>query len=218
MGSESGTKFCCTCCCLSNTAAAKGLAIMYLVILGICEFVLVIIHNPSLLKTILFNVVLITVTYWFLLSILVVIGTNAKHHRLLLVSAVLGILGILGFAAYLYIYYGYYMCGVRRAECGVHWLLILGCVKLFVSFWYVLCIFGAMIEAKNGSTSGVEMGQPLLPMQQQTGYITVPTISTEHQQGYPTPGSLGAEMGQPIHMQPEYDAPPSYYEIFPPSK
>ena len=75
-----------------------------------------------------------------------------------------------------------------------------------------------MIEAKNGSTSGVEMGQPLLPMQQQTGYITVPTISTEHQQGYPTPGSLGVEMGQPIHMQPEYDAPPSYYELFPPSK
>ena len=196
---------------------------MYLVILGICEFVLVIIHNPSLLKTILFNVVLITVTYWFLLSILVVIGTNGKNHRLLPVSAVLGILGILGFAAYLYIYYGYYMCGVRRAECGVHWLLILGCVKLFVSFWYVLCIFGAMIEAKNG-TSGVEMGQPLLPMQQQTGYITVPTISTECQQVYPTPGSLGLEMGQPIYMQPEHDAydvepspPPSYDELFPSS-
>ena len=211
MGSESGTKFCCTYCCLSNTAAAKGLAIMYLVILGICEFVLVIIHNPSLLKTILFNVVLITVTYWFLLSILVVIGTNGKHHRLLLVSAILGMLGVLGFAAYLYIYYGYYN-NLRHWSPESDWGFTFGCVKLFVSCWYVLCIFGAMLEAKDGEiniagTSGVELGEPH-PMQQQNGYITVPTISTE-----------------PIHMQPEYaaydvepSAPPSYYELFPPSK
>ena len=69
---------------------------MYLVILGISEFVLVIILNNQRKLPILFWAILITVTFWFLLSILVVIGTNGKHQRLLLVSAVLGILGELG--------------------------------------------------------------------------------------------------------------------------
>ena len=89
-------------------------------------------------------------------------------------------LGILGFAADLFIYYG-----LRLHWSAVPWEITFGCVHLIVSFWYVLCIFGAMQEVKNEGivygTSGVEMGQPL-PMQQQTGYITVPTISTERQQ------------------------------------
>ena len=199
---------------------------MYLVILGISEFVLVIILNNQRKLPILFWAILITVTFWFLLSILVVIGTNGKHQRLLLVSAVLGILGELGFAAYLFIYYGYY--GNLSHWSSVRWEITFGCVHLFFSFWYVLCIFGAMLEAKNGEnntsgivygTPGVEMGQPL-PMQQQTGYITVPSNPTEHQQIYPTPGSLDVEMGQPIHMQSKYDvqpsAPPSYHELFQP--
>merc|ERR1712049_37912 len=139
---------------------------------------------------ILFWAILITVTFWFLLSILVVIGTNGKHQRLLLVSAVLGILGELGFAAYLFIYYGYY--GNLSHWSSVRWEITFGCVHLFFSFWYVLCIFGAMLEAKNGenNTSGIVYG---------------------------TPGSLEVEMGQPIHMQSKYDvqpsAPPSYHEL-----
>ena len=122
-------------------------------------------------------------------------------------------LGILGFAAYLFIYYG-----LRLHWGAVPWEITFGCVHLIVSFWYVLCIFGAMQEAKNEDTNtsgiGVEMGQPLA-MQQQTGYITVPTISTERQQVYPTPGSLGVEMGQP-KCDVEPSAPPSYCELFPP--
>ena len=230
MCSETGTKFCCTCCCSSNTAAAKRLANMYLVILGITELVLFIKlnnHNQQLSKkTILFWAFLITVTFWFLLSILVVNGTNGKHKRLLLVSAVLGMLGEFGFAAFFFIYYRDY--GYLSHWSSVRWEITFGCVHLFVSFWYVLCIFGAMLEAKNGEnntsgivhgTSGVEMGQSL-PMQQQTGYITVPSNHTEPQQIYPHPGSLEVEMGQPIHMQSKYDvepsAPPSYHELFPP--
>ena len=159
---------------------------MYLLILGIIEFALVILLNSKdswSYQTVLFWALFVTVTYWFLLSILVVIGTIGKHHRLLLVSAVLGMLGILGFAAYLFIYYGYY--NYHSHWSAVPWEITFGCVHLIVSFWYVLCIFGAMQEAKNEDTNtsgiGVEMGQPLA-MQQQTGYITVPTISTERQQ------------------------------------
>ena len=218
------TKFCCTCCCSSNIAAAKGLAIMYLVILGIGEFVMIIILNSSSRNPpVLLWAVFISVSFWFILSILVVIGTNGKHQRLLLVSAVLGMLGILGFTAYLYIYYGYYN-NLRHWSpvYGVPWELTFGCVQLLVSFWYVLCMFRAMVEAKNGKTytpgiaSGVELGQPL--SKQQTGNITVPTISfisTERQQVCPTPGSL--EMKQSIfYMQPKCDfEPPSYCELFP---
>ena len=153
---------------------------MYLVVLGIGEFVMIIILNSSSRNPpVLLWAVFISVSFWFILSILVVIGTNGKHQRLLLVSAVLGMLGILGFAAYLFIYYG-----LRLHWGAVPWEITFGCVHLIVSFWYVLCIFGAMQEVKNEGivygTSGVEMGQPL-PMQQQTGYITVPTISTERQ-------------------------------------
>ena len=153
---------------------------MYLVILGIGEFAMAILLNTSSEKNIPFWAALISITYWFILSILVVIGTNGKHHLLHLVNAVLGMLGILGFAAYLFIYYG-----LRLHWGAVPWEITFGCVHLIVSFWYVLCIFGAMQEAKNEDTNtsgiGVEMGQPLA-MQQQTGYITVPTISTERQQ------------------------------------
>ena len=187
---------------------------MYLVVLGIGEFVMIIILNSSSRNPpVLLWAVFISVSFWFILSILVVIGTNGKHQRLLLVSAVLGMLGILGFAAYLFIYYG-----LRLHWGAVPWEITFGCVHLIVSFWYVLCIFGAMQEVKNEGivygTSGVEMGQPL-PMQQQTGYITVPTISTERQQVYPTPVSLGVEMGQP-KCDVEPSAPPSYCELFPP--
>ena len=196
---------------------------MYLVILGISEFAMAILLNTSSEKNIPFWAALISITYWFILSILVVIGTNGKHHLLHLVNAVLGMLGILGFTAYLYIYYGYYN-NLRHWSpvYGVPWELTFGCVQLLVSFWYVLCMFRAMVEAKNrktytpGIASGVELGQPL--SKQQTGNITVPTISfisTERQQVCPTPGSL--EMKQSIfYMQPKCDfEPPPYCELFP---
>ena len=96
----------------------------------------------------------------------------------------------------------------------------LGCIWLLISFCYVLCIYGAMLEARETNTpgivdgpSGVEKGQP------GTEIITVPSIPAQGQQVYLTPGSLGVEMGQHIDMQPKYDveasAPPSYYELFP---
>ena len=89
----------CCCKCTSNTARARGFAITYFVILGIAGF---------LFGTVGFLQILFS-TYWCILSILVVIGTCAKHHILLLVSTVLGWLGIFGFGGFgvhLFLYYG----------------------------------------------------------------------------------------------------------------
>ena len=227
MSSESQRRFWCNFCCTSNTNAAECFAITHLIILGIAEFFMFYGIGSTGISNISWHMafwpMLGFFTYWFILSILVVIGTNGKHHLLHLVNAVLGMLGILGFTAYLYIYYGYYN-NLRHWSpvYGVPWELTFGCVQLLVSFWYVLCMFRAMVEAKNGKTytpgiaSGVELGQPL--SKQQTGNITVPTISfisTERQQVCPTPGSL--EMKQSIfYMQPKCDfEPPSYCELFP---
>jgi len=95
----------------------------------------------------------------------------------------------------------------------------LGCIWLLISFWYVLCIYGAMLEARETNTpgivdgpSGVEKGQPGQPG---TEIITVPSIPAQGQQVYLTPGSLGVEMenpGKPT-FEPS-DPPPSYYELF----
>merc|ERR1711982_287862 len=92
----------------------------------------------------------------------------------------------------------------------------LGCVWLFISFWYVLCMYGAMLEARETNTpgiddgpSGVEKGQP------GTEIITIPSIPTQGQQVYLTPGSLGVEMEKPgKHTIEPSDPPPSYYELF----
>ena len=142
-----------------------------------------------------------------MLSILVVIATNGhrrhghQKYGLLLVSTILGCLGILGFAAYLFLSY-FVSYGYNYGFYDVHqpwlWLdTISNCGWLLISFWYVLCIYGAMIEARETNTtgivdgpSGVEMGQPGIE------YNTVPV---QGQQVYPTPS----------------DPPPSYDELFP---
>ena len=184
-------RFYCTCCCTSNTTAAKSFAITYLVILGILG-----IAGFLQLLPIWHSFMLGFFTYWLILSILVVIGTNGKHHGLLLVISVLGWLGILNFAAYLFCYYGsYYNYYIEAGEAWIDtkeaWELALGCVGLFVLVWYVLCIHGAMLEARETNIpidgpSGVEMGH-----------------SVQGQQVYPTPESSDSP-------------PPSYYELFPP--
>ena len=113
-----------------------------------------------------------------------------------MVISALGWLGILNFAAYLFCYYGsYYNYYIEAGEAWIDtkeaWELALGCVGLFVLVWYVLCIHGAMLEARETNIpidgpSGVEMGH-----------------SVQGQQVYPTPESSDSP-------------PPSYYELFPP--
>ena len=139
----------CCCKCTSNTARARGFAITYFVILGIAGFIF---------GTVGFLQILFS-TYWCILSILVVIGTCAKHHILLLVSTVLGWLGIFGFGGFgvhLFLYYGLWF-----------WYLV---IWLLISFFYVLSIHGAMQEVKETvqnqqvypttpGSLGVEMGQ-----------------------------------------------------------
>ena len=198
-------KFCCNFWCTSNTAAAKGFAVMHLIILGIAEFFMLYGIGSTGISNISWHMafwpMLGFFTYWFILSILVVIGTHGyQRHGLLLVSTVLGWLGILGFAAYLFLTfrnYEYYIEKVLEFS--------LGCVWLLISFWYVLCIYGAMIEARETNTTStrlmdlleyIEMGQPGFE------YNTVPSIPVQGQQVYPTPESS--------------DSPPSYYELFPP--
>merc|ERR1712029_1053923 len=152
MGSE--RRFCCNFCCTSNTAAAEGFAIMHLIILGITEFFMfyygiasyseffLVWHRTAIWQIIGFF------TYWIILSILVVIGTNGHRHRLLLVCHVLGWLGVLGWLACLYLYNGYHE--IYLNSLNVVWFL--GCVWLVVLLWYVLCIYGAMLEAKETNT------------------------------------------------------------------
>jgi len=217
MSSESQRRFWCNFCCTSNTNAAEGFAIVHLVILGIAECFMFYGIGSTGISNISWHTafwpMLGFFTYWFILSILVVIGTNGhQRHGLLQFSTVLGWLGILGFAAYLFLSYGYYEYYIKKKVLEFR----LGCVWLSISFWYVLCIFGAMIEARETNTtgivdgpSGVEMGQPGIE------YNTVPV---QGQQVYPTPRSLGVEIGKPTidfyDVEPS-DPPPSYYELFP---
>ena len=183
----------CCCKCTSNTARARGFAITYFVILGIAGFLQIL---QFIFGTVGFLQILFS-TYWCILSILVVIGTCAKHHILLLVSTVLGWLGIFGFGGFgvhLFLYYGLWHIQEETLGFGI-WLFV---IWLLISFFYVLSIHGAMQEVRE----------------------TVPTIPVQNQQVYPTtPGPLGVELGQHIDMQPKYDvepsAPPSYYELFP---
>ena len=194
---------------------------MHLIILGIAEFFMLYGIGSTGISNISWHMafwpMLGFFTYWFILSILVVIGTNGhQRHELLLVSTVLGWLGILGFAAYLFLTfrnYEYYIEKVLEFS--------LGCVWLLISFWYVLCIYGAMIEARETNTTStrlmdlleyIEMGQPGFE------YNTVPSIPVQGQQVYPTPGSLEVEIGKPTFdfydVEPS-DPPPSYDELFP---
>merc|ERR1712029_159366 len=203
MGSE--RKFCCNFFCRSNTAAAEGFAIMHLIILGITEFFLV--FGISWHATALWQIIGFF-TYWIILSILVVIRTNGHRHRLLLVCHVLGWLGVLGFAACLYLYNGYHE--IYLNNLNVVWFL--GCVWLLVLFWYVLCIYGAMLEAKETNQgiidgpSEVEMGQP--------GTEIIASSSLPYSW---ISWRLGVEMGKPtidLNVEPS-DPPPSYYQLFP---
>ena len=221
MSSESQRRFWCNFCCTSNTNAAEGFAIVHLVILGIAECFMFYGIGSTGISNISWHTafwpMLGFFTYWFILSILVVIGTNGhQNHRLLLVSTVLGWFGILGFAVYLFLSYpyGYYEYHVKVWD--LVWVISLGCCWLFISFWYVLCIYGAMLEARETNTpgiddgpSGVEKGQP------GTEIITVPSIPAQGQQVHLTPGSLGVEMEKPRKptIEPS-DPPPSYYELF----
>ena len=221
MSSESQRRFWCNFCCTSNTNAAEGFAIVHLVILGMAEFFMF--YGVDMYQNNNWPL-LCFFTYWLMLSILVVIGTNGhrrhghQNHRLLLVSTVLGWLGILGFAAYFFLscfvsygyYYGFYdVQETLKISLG-------GCGWLLISFWYVLCIYGAMLEARETNTpgivdgpSGVEKGQP------GTEIITVPSIPAQGQQVHLTPGSLGVEMEKPgKHTIEPSDPPPSYYELF----
>jgi len=228
MSSESKSRFYCNFCCTSNTAAAEGFAITHLIILGIAECFMSYGIGSTGISNISWHTAFWPMfgffTYWFILSILVVIGTNGhQNHGLLLVSTVLGWLGILGFAAYLFLSY-FVSYGYNNYYIGqsVHFETLkisLGCIWLLISFWYVLCIYGAMLEARETNTpgivdgpSGVEKGQPGQPG---TEIITVPSIPAQGQQVYLTPGSLGVEMenpGKPT-FEPS-DPPPSYYELF----
>ena len=160
MGSE--RKFCCNFCCTSNTAAAEGFAIMHLIILGIAEFFMFYGIGSTGISNISWHMafwpMLGFFTYWFILSILVVIGTNGhQRHELLQFSTVLGWLGILGFATYLFLTYGYYEYYIEKVL-----EFSLGCVWLLISFWYVLCIYGAMIEARETNTTSTRWLMDLL--------------------------------------------------------
>merc|ERR1719367_1690126 len=99
MSSESQRRFWCNFCCTSNTNAAECFAITHLIILGIAEcFMFYGIGSTGISNiswhTTAFWPMLGFFTYWFILSILVVIGTNGhQNHGLLLVSTVLGMVG-----------------------------------------------------------------------------------------------------------------------------
>ena len=186
MASETIPRYC---CCGPNITGAKVFAILYMIVLGIIGFIMAIIwtfwksiHEESLERNVPFWAMSFSFTYWFILSILVIIGANARKPGLLRACFVLGILGILGLLAYLFIFYFRHPEGLDTSETGMFWVFIGSCAKILISVWYSMCIFGAYQEAKGGDTDrtgivygtpGVEMGQPI-PMQQ-TGYIAVPT-------------------------------------------
>jgi len=120
----------------------------------------------------------------------------------------MGWLGILGWLACLYLYNGYHE--IYLNSLNVVWFL--GCVWLVVLLWYVLCIYGAMLEAKETNTiiidgpSGVEMGQP--------GTEIIASSSLPYSY---ISWRLGVEMGKPtidFNVEPS-DPPPSYYQLFP---
>jgi len=186
MNSETIPRYC---CCGPNITGAKVFAILYMIVLGIIGFIMAIIwtfwktiHEESLERNVPFWAMSFSFTYWFILSILVIIGANAKKGGLLCASFVLAILGILGLLAYLFIFYFRHPEGLTTGETQMFWVFVGSCVKILLSVWYTLCIFGAMKEAKSEiggivyGTPGVAMGQPI-PMQpiQPTGYIAVPT-------------------------------------------
>ena len=170
----------CCCNCTSNTARARGFAITYFVILSIAGFLQFIFGTVGFLQ-ILFS------TYWCILSILVVIGTCAKHHILLLVSTVLGWLGMFGFGGFgvhLFLYYGLWF-----------WYLV---IWLLISFFYVLSIHGAMQEVKETV--------PTIPVQNQQVYPTTPG---------PLGVEMGQHIDMQPKYDVEASAPPSYNELFP---
>merc|ERR1712004_615486 len=72
----------------------------------------------------------------FILSILVIIGANARKPGLLRASFVLGILGILGLLAYLFIFYSRHPEGLDTSETGMFWVFIGSCAKILISVWY----------------------------------------------------------------------------------
>jgi len=127
--------------------------------------------------------------FWFLLSILVICGASKRLFRLLVTSFVLGIIGVLAILSYLFLFiffdpfqtsYTY-----RDRHSMSYPLVIISCAVLASSSWYVLVIFGAMKEVKNGTNQGIIhntpgntlMEQPMLmsTMGQPGGYIEAPT-------------------------------------------
>merc|ERR1711944_345961 len=100
------------CCCNSNISGAKAFAITYMVTLIPIGILMAIIwtiwktvDEDSLERNVPFYAMSASFTYWFLLSILVLIGANGRKQGMLRACFILGILGLLGLLAYLFIFY-----------------------------------------------------------------------------------------------------------------
>jgi len=173
------------CCCGSNVTAVKVFAGIFMSILGIIGFIMAVIwtlwhgiHEESLERNVPFWAMSASFTFWFVLSIFVLIGANGKGSTMLTISFILAIIGILGLIFYLIVYYLYFPEGLDISEERLFWVFIGSCIKIAFSSWYTLVIFGAMKEKKNGDGSnGIVYNTPgaqMVPMQPQ-GYSAVPT-------------------------------------------
>ena len=204
-------------CCFSNVTAVKVFAGLYMAILGIIGFIMGIIwtgwhflHEESLDRNVPFWAMSASFTFWFFLSILVLIGGIQRRSGMLKVCLILAIFGILGLFGYLVIYYFYHPEGLRTSEEGMFWVFVGSCVKIFFNIWYTLCISGAMKEIRNGDDNNgivysnpgaaVEMG-PMNPVQ--PGYAAVPTQQPQYPPTQPPqyPPSTAPPMYPPLPNQ-----------------
>jgi len=143
------------CCGGSNIAGARSFSITYMVLLGIIGIIMGGIWTSWTLPTIPFYAMSASFTFWFLLSILVNCGTNRRSYGLLMASFVLGIIGVLALLTYLFIYYSLHPEGLSVGEVTMFWVFISSCAKIALSIWYILVIFGAAKEVKNGINQGI---------------------------------------------------------------
>merc|ERR1711884_45139 len=144
MNSETIPRYC---CCGPNITGAKVFAILYMIVLGIIGFIMAIIwtfwktiHEESLERNVPFWAMSFSFTYWFILSILVIIGANAKKGGLLCASFVLAILGILGLLAYLFIFYFRHPEGLTTGETQMFWVFV-EVVSRYCCRFGTLCVF-----------------------------------------------------------------------------
>merc|ERR1712004_92902 len=144
MNSETIPRYC---CCGPNITGAKVFAILYMIVLGIIGFIMAIIwtfwksiHEESLERNVPFWAMSFSFTYWFILSILVIIGANARKPGLLRACFVLGILGILGLLAYLFIFYYRHPEGLNQVKQECFGSLLVAVSRYYYLFG-IVCAF-----------------------------------------------------------------------------